>query len=194
MADIRKTAIIIVIAVLFTIFTQTTANAVFNDPDYEDFCGREVITPRVLNPDADCVPYEVPQEDRDACLAQKGEIRYEYSDVTGCADGHSCSTCFAELGKAEDAFAFKVFALSAILGLIALFLGLYLPGDKNPLHEWVGSGFMLGGLITIFTGTVRSFESFAPYVKPVVIGLELALIIWLTYKYLSGKQRDNTKD
>ncbi len=186
MADIRKIIVIIVIAILFAIFVQTLANAIFTEPEYSAYCYRGYIeTPvRQVDPALGCP--NITYVDFQACHAAGGMVLTDY-DAAGCVSNQTCSNCQLDYETAQDTFAFMVFLFSAVLGLLAIFLGVYLPQHRNTLHAWVGSGFMLGGLITIFTGTVRSFSTFENWAKPVVIGLELVLIIWLTYRYLGQK-------
>jgi TctA family transporter len=95
--------------------------------------------------------------------------------------------CRGEYDQAREVYNFVVFVVSAVFGLVALFTGLHLPQKKNALHEWVGSGFLLGGLFTIFVGTMRYFGDMGRYMRPAVILVELVLVIYLTYKKLGRK-------
>ena len=75
------------------------------------------------------------------------------------------------------------------MGLIALIAGLYLPKKKNPINEWVGSGFLLGGILTILVGTVRYFGDMGRYARPIIILVELVLVIYLAYRKLGDKKK-----
>jgi hypothetical protein len=97
-------------------------------------------------------------------------------------------SCKEEFDAARARYNFLVFIVSAMTGLAALIIGLHLPQKKNVINEWVGSGFLLGGLFTIFVGTVRYFGDMGRYVRPIVILIELVLVIYLAYKKLGKKK------
>ena len=78
--------------------------------------------------------------------------------------------------------------VTALLGLVAIILGLYLPKDINSLNEWIGTGFMFGGLISVFIGTARYFQDMHKIVRPIIILIELILVILITYKKLKDKK------
>ena len=80
--------------------------------------------------------------------------------------------------------------MASVLGFIAVVAGLYLPSAANPLHEWIGTGFMLGGLADIFIGTGMYFSELHRIARPVVILLELVLVIFVAYKYLGPRLKE----
>ena len=47
-----------------------------------------------------------------------------------------------------------------------------------------GSLMLLGGIITLFFGTVRYWARLFDYARFIILGLVLALLIWLGYKKL----------
>ncbi|MBN1502197.1 hypothetical protein JW930_01525 [Candidatus Woesearchaeota archaeon] len=183
MADARRVLVIFVIAVLFTIFVNVTIEALYPRPDYEDYCGRDMPKIIPMGEEKNCSKIFPSQELIDNC--SEGNIAYHY-DSAGCPVDAYCETCYLRYETEQEKYNFVVFIISSISGLVALFVGLNLH-TKNPLNEWVGSGFLLGGIITIFVGTARYFGDMGRYAKPVIILAELVLVIYLTYKKL-GKR------
>lgn len=196
--DIRKIVVIIIVAVLFAIFTNSLADAMFNQPKYEDICGNDyygkypvpISTPEYnnnINANCNCTNVckyiEPTQEEKNSCTG--GGNLVPVSDTNGCTTSYRCDMCNVYFQDAQAKYNFKVFLVMSILGLIAIFLGIYLPAKTNPLHEMVGTGFMFGGLISIFVGTARYFADLARVLKPIVIFIELILVIWIAYKKLS---------
>ena len=180
MLDIRRIIIIFVIALLFTILFNVSIDAFYQPPAYEDFCrGRYPIAKLEI---PQCNEFIPSPEIMNTC---KGTIEYKYDDA-GCPIDAYCDNCGNEFNQANEKYTFVVFVVSAILGLIALGIGLHLPQESD-VNMWIGSGFLLGGLITILVGTVRHFGDMGRYMKPIVIGIELALVIFLTYKKLGKK-------
>ena len=180
MLDIRRIIVIFVIAVLFTILVNVSIDALYQSPSYEDFCHGRYPIAKIATPE--CKEVVPTQELINSC---KGMIEYNYDDA-GCPTDAYCENCNNEFTKANEKYTFVVFIVSAIAGLLALAVGMYLP-QKSDVNIWIGSGFLLGGLITILVGTVRHFGDMGRYMKPAVIGIELALVIYLTYKKL-GKR------
>ena len=70
----------------------------------------------------------------------------------------------------------KAFILMVISGFIALILGLFI------LNGAVSSGALLGGLFTLFIGTVSYWGRFQNWSKIVILGLILVALIWIAYK------------
>ena len=186
MIDLRKIAIIFVIAILYAIFVTTFIDAVYERPKYQDFCEEQSIRPvRIgISEGVTCPTIQEPtEEESKACREQKGIIEYKYG-ANGCATSFKCETCKKFYDEAREKHSFVSFILSSILALLAVAVGLYLPTRKNPLHEWVGTGFILGGLIALFIGTARYFGDLNRVVRPIIILVELLIVIYISYKQL----------
>ncbi|MDO8660929.1 MAG: hypothetical protein Q7K43_03500 [Candidatus Woesearchaeota archaeon] len=190
MVEFRRIIVIFVIAILFSVFVQVSIDAIHQEPLWDKYCrNTQSPQPKMAQPFIEgktCPNYTTPTEVEENCPIDKGDIQYKY-DTNGCVSEAYCETCNRELTKAQDLHGLIVFIASVILGIIAIVIGLFLQPAKNPVNEWVGSGFLLGGLITIIIGTIRNFGNLGRYGKPVVVLLGLLLIIWLAYKKL-GKQ------
>lgn len=188
MADVRRIIVIFVIAILFTIFINVAIEAFYPQPDYNEYCAREAVPKAIYarEPATTCSEFIVPDGVSTSCTAKKGQVEYKY-DSKGCPTEAYCNTCYIELEQANERYNLIVFIVSAIAGLGALIAGLYLPQKRNPINEWVGSGFLLGGILTILVGTIRYFGDMGRYMRPVVILIELILVIYLAYKKLGKK-------
>lgn len=179
MFDARKILIIFLVGVLYSIFSYTLIDAVYPNPEYQDFCKDEfmpapVKIPTEGYPARDCPSVTEPQCGRNAIP------RYNYSK-TGCPISARCDYCQSDYETARERHNFIVFIFSSMMGLIALGIGLMLP-QKNPMNEWTATGFLLGGLVTIFIGTAIYYGDMARIVRPIVIFAELALVIFLAYR------------
>jgi hypothetical protein len=196
MADIRKIIIIFVIAVLFSVLVFAIIEAVYPSPKYEDYCKTAnipVTTEKPCISQQVCPEINVSQVERDACTAKKGYIEYINYDSNNCPTNYICNTCQNEFQLAMEKHSKYVFYISAVLALIAIFLGLYLPAKQNTLNEWIGTGFMLGGTFALFFGTMTSFMFLDRYIRPIVILLELALIIFIAYRKVGNLREDKRK-
>ncbi|MBU1198887.1 MAG: hypothetical protein KKF46_02995 [Nanoarchaeota archaeon] len=104
--------------------------------------------------------------------------------VDGCEIDPFCNYCNAGLDEAREKYGLIVFIISSVMALIAIAVGLLLPVSKNNINEWIATGFLLGGLITLFVGTARFYADMTRILRPIVILIELAIVIYLAYKKL----------
>jgi hypothetical protein len=150
MPDIRRYLVIAVIAILFTILVQVSIEAAYPEPKYEDYCKPEYRPKPIMTPPPNyqCPNYNPPPMISEECERQKGYVQYR-TDQYGCATEAYCETCQHKLDDAREKYNFVVFIVSALMGLIALVIGLNLSQETNPINEWVGSGFLLGGIIRV---------------------------------------------
>ena len=186
MVDLRKIVIIFVIAVLYAILVQTIIEAVHPSPKYEDYCqslmkGAPYSEPQRIDDKGNLVQ-SCQYIDTTSCI-YPGQVEYAYN-ASGCPQSYTCNMCQQDFNNDNEKYNFIVFMVSAILGLIAVAIGLYMPTEENSLNEWIGTGFMLGGLFSIFFGTARYFMEMGRYVRPIVIFVELAIVIYIGYKKL----------
>lgn len=177
MMDIRKIIVVFLVGILFAVFVQSFAEAIYPSPVYDKYCK---IAPREIQPPTktlDCPQVKSPECGIDAI------VEWNY-DSEGCPYSAECNYCHRDLREARDQYNLIVFIVSSIFGLVAIILGLYMPSKGHALHEWVATGFMLGGLISIFVGTIRYYESMGRFLRPAVLLVELVLVIYLAYKKL----------
>lgn len=181
MFDIRKIVVVLLIAILFSVFVFSTISAVYPQPQWDEYCTE--FGPRLVAPDKECAVIDVPEDERTTCEDERGQISYRY-DSNGCAESYYCETCQNDYQAAQDRHDQTKFYISALLALIVIFVALNLPAKKkkNNVHEWIGTGLLLGGAFVLLFGTVQGFNSLDRFVKPVVMLLELVLVIYLAYK------------
>jgi len=178
---VKKIAVIIVIAILYGFFSFSIVDMVIERPDYEDFCGAESRSIRIVRESEDCPSFIEPTEaDFEDCEKRKGDIQY-ISDSYGCHESFECSTCRALHEEAEKEHSFYGFIITSILGVLAIIVGLYVK-SKTDIVEGIFSGFLIGGIVSIFIGTISYFEYMDRFVKPFVLLAEIAIIIFIAVK------------
>ena len=183
MADLKKITFTFGIAVLLALFVAFTIEAFYQQPKYEDFCRTNYYEPKpVVNiPCSQIVnctltPVLGPQSARE-CESMKGYASYNYSS-DGCPSSAYCETCQVRYDNSNKNYNSKLFYLIAIIGLIAILIGLYVPISM----EEIASGLILGGAFTLIQGTIRAFGSLGRYSKPIILGIELAIVLLIAYK------------
>jgi hypothetical protein len=176
---VKKFGTIIIIAILFTAFAFSIVDLIVESPDYGDICPmRPKALPRNIN--EDCQQLEVPASFEESCYARNGYIEYTY-DNEGCQESYECNTCHAEYSAAQKQHRKVGFYVTGILGVMAIIAGLYVR-SKEEVIEWVFSGLLIGGIISIFIGTIMYFGDMDRFTRPVVLLVEMGLIIWIAIK------------
>lgn len=193
MVDLRRVVIIFIIAVLFAVLANATIQAISPSPQYDDYCKNRFVPEKPMQDNNSCPDYDQPsQEELDQCANQGGSPEYD-RDGNGCAIAYAgCNMCQQEYQDAQEKYNLIVFIISAILAFVAIMIGLYLPMERS-ISEWIATGFLLGGLITLFTGTIRYYQYMGRYVKPIIILVELIVIIYLAYKKLDDHEPKKRK-
>ncbi len=176
MVDLKKITFTFGIAVLFALFVAFAIEAFYQQPKYEDFChsyNYESKPMSVCDKQSNCTysPVLDPKSSEE-CNKNKGYVAYNYG-LDGCATGAYCETCSARFDDTNKEYNSRLFYITAIIGLIAILIGLY-----TPMYiEEIASGLILGGVFTLIQGTIRAFGSLGRYSRPIVLGIELVLII-----------------
>lgn len=159
--DYRKAVLAIIIAILFTFFVQATVDAIATQPDYNDFCG-DLDRPDRINEDISEAEWEEYRQQEEACRE--------------------------ELDNARESYNLVVFIVSAVAGVIAIIAALNIPVNDN-IGITISTGILLGGLLTLFVGTIRGWSGIDEVIRPLVLLAELLLVIYLAYKTLGEKSK-----
>ena len=193
--DFRKIVVILIIATLTWVFAHAMTLAVQPKPQYEDFCkgqfepARPMFETKEIREGVNCAPYTFP--DGDACVQGNGYVEYKYN-ATGCAYSAVCNTCNKDLSDAQEQWNSVLFYVYLIVSALAIIGGLVLSPKKADVNRWLGTGFLLGALVCLFVATVIYFTQLNRFFRPAFIALELALVVYLSYKQL-GSDSDKKK-
>lgn len=187
MDNLKQVPIIVGIAVLFTLFITLSIEAFYTSPKYEDFCNQNAARPYLPK---EVVPTQDQTKCKDVYITPESSECYNaggFPDVdynaSGCPIYKSCNFCQRDFDSARKVHDRNVFFITAPLGIIAIIFGIYFGID------FIGSGFMFGGIATLFYGTVRYFGEADKYIRVLIILLELLILVWIGYKKLWPKQK-----
>jgi hypothetical protein len=164
MMDFRKLIVSLVIAVLFAVFVTTCINAYMPQPQYDKYCSATL--------------YKDPYMDN-----MTKEERVAYNE-----EQQKCQTA---LNEAQAQYEFITFLVSAAAGLVGILIGLFVP-VSTPVGMAIASGLLLGGLFSIFTGTMWGWQGLHAQVKPFVILAEMIIVIWVSYRKLNNPLSNST--
>lgn len=184
--NLKKGLIILAIAVIYALFIGYGIEVFHDSPKQEQIC------PNV---------YDL--QDREECLAAGGIWRAQYckegvvNDIAAAKEQgvqaakavpvenfgvcETKSTCWENFSLMMSKHDKVVFIVAAIFGILAIVAGIILK------KEGVNDGFVAGGILLILYGTIRYWQHANDILKFSLLGLVLAVLIWIGYKKLDHK-------
>jgi hypothetical protein len=165
---LKQNILTVAIAIIFAFFVGYGVDTFYESPKWEDFCNqtyREILNPNNCEQaGGKWHPY-----------TEKEMPQHVLGNVTGWCDSYY--SCQKEFEKVNEVYNRNVFIVCLIAGMIAIIVG----GVILSL-ESVSSGIMGGGVLTVIYGTLRYWGEMSKYIRFVILGLVLAVLIWIGYK------------
>ena len=175
-SKIKKWVIAIAIAIVFNLFVNYGVATFYPGPEYSDYCSESPRAFPLREAQNDCEPIEASQELQNECNdRKKAYIAYKY-DSNGCATEAYCETCGAEYDDVRKIHDGNVFVALLIVAVIALAAGIF---SKT---EAVSTGFLLAGILGLLIASLRYWEHLQNIYRFALLGIVLAILIWLGYK------------
>lgn len=178
-SKLKRTILGISIAIILVLFIGYGINTFYKSPEYEDFCEEKFPEPvRIEKEDiSKCDAVQTANEAfEDSCYRQGGIVRYE-TDEDGCQVANECDMCNKEYREVMGIYNRNVFIIAVVAGLICVILG----GIILKL-ESVSAGIMGGGVLSIIYGTLRYWGDMGDVLRFIILGIVLAILIWIGYK------------
>ena len=181
------------IAIIFVFFVVFGIKAFYKEPKHESFCKPAVLIDvisydgysspypyRVKEPNENiCVQTNTKYDDfRKNCAENKLDVIYEY-DAKGCQIAKECTSCNRDYQEARNIYFRNVFIISGIVGIVSIVIGAVL-GIMS-----VSAGLFGGGVLTIIYGTMNYWSELAVWARFIILGIALAVLIYLGYKGFS---------
>lgn len=190
---VKKIAVIVTIAILYSVFSFSITDLIIANPEYSDYCqdyGKYSYPMQAVNASA-CNFTEPAANFTTNCTNNHGVIEYEY-DLGSCPISYRCNTCSYYYNLDFEKHEEIGFYTTTILGVIAVIVGLYLNFKKEVLG-WIVSGFLIGGMLSIFTGTMSYYSYMGRIMRVITIVLEIALVIWVTVKKVPEPKKEKKR-
>jgi len=189
MANLRKWAIAIAIAIVFNLFANYAISVFYKAPQYNDFCKEQALrtaqyanTPYAYQNEPqtqllrkDCTPVEVRQELKNNCSEQKGYIDYRYN-ATGCPTEAYCELCEKQFNDVNQPRNSNIFIILIAVGIIAVIAGFIVKADA------VSTGFLIGGVLSMVIAAIRTWGQLQNVIRLVILGAALVALIWFGYR------------
>ncbi len=126
------------------------------------------------------------QSELDSCNEKKGYLTARY-DNKGCVESYTCETCQNTFQEADKKYNGIVFIVALVLGIICMIIAIVLKNDT------VSPGVLGGGFLSILYGTIRDWSNLGDYLRLALLGVALAILIWIGYKKMTVDDELTTK-
>jgi hypothetical protein len=164
--DIKQKLLALAIAIVLVLFIAVGIDTFYKSP--ENPCNRIYET----QPKAFISNCELLQEpNKTNCFIEQQKF-YENQSIES-------QKCYNEFQPIENLYKRNVFIILIIIGVLTIILGLFL--KQVPA---VYLGLMLGGLVNILEGIIRYWSQMNEYLRFIILGALLVILIWISYKKL----------
>lgn len=179
--NMKTVALALSIIIVLNLFVGFGIKTFYPGPELEDFCPIEKTAQSFTN--------------KESCQAAGGQwfadgglrpirasiIEEGQEKPTGWCD--AMYTCRKEYREVDDLYSRNVFIVFMVAGLISMGAG-WLVSTSTA----VSSGLVFGGVLAFIIGTIRYWSGMHDYLRFVILGLTLAILIWIGYAKLNKKK------
>jgi len=123
---LKKVMLAIGLGVLAALFVGFLIEAIYESPEYDDFCKYDRDEVPVPTSNVDMCDFTYDPALQKSCAEERGRIRYEYNE-NGCVSKEICDYCQHDFTTERERYNKNLFLITASIGLFLIILGLYLP-------------------------------------------------------------------
>lgn len=177
--EIKNLLLGAVIAVIFLMFCVYGTKLMYDEPEYKDFCKDTYSFPSKVSDN--CSVSNELQDKINECSDSEGIIRYEY-DANGCRIDLTCDFCNKDFEEVKKNYAQNLFLISLIFGIVIIAVSVLFIKISA-----ISGGLMAGSLFFIIYGTSGYWEFMDDWIRFILLGVVLGVLIWLAY-YMKNKK------
>ena len=193
MSRFKSVLLAIAIAIVFVFFVGFGIASFYKAPKYEDFCVQREFKEAITQEKCEAENGKWTSYERGApkpVMAENQLLCTKISSV-GKNTTLNCETieqitqsgycdidfyCREDFDKTREKYNRNVFIVATGIGIIILIVGFALKMAS------VSAGLMSGGVLTILYGIIRYWTDLPDYGRFIILGIILAILIWLGYR------------
>ncbi|MFW6233160.1 MAG: hypothetical protein ACOC3Z_00695 [Nanoarchaeota archaeon] len=165
--NIKNLAIGIAIMILTLFVVMYGINTIYSEPKYEDYCNSSIIkSVKII-------------ENKEKCIENNGKWNsYDtpLNNRTGYCD--SDYYCRQDYDNANENYYKNIFLITLPIGILIILIGMFLFG-----LEFVGSGLIGGGVLSIIYGVGSYWRYSEDVLKFILSFIGLIIVILAAYKF-----------
>ncbi|MDP3799956.1 MAG: hypothetical protein Q8Q90_00855 [bacterium] len=179
---IKEIILALAIVVVLNLFFNYGVFTFYKEPKLENFCSAE-LTQKVYTEKVSCEAaggrwYESSQVNYNGQIVP---VKPDPQVVGATSWCDSTDKCRKDYDTVRNVYNRNVFIVLIVLGLVSLGLGFLVISASA-----VANGFLGGGLLSLIVGTIRYWSDMNEYLRFIVLGIALAMLIWLGYKKIKS--------
>lgn len=166
----KKLALSLAIVIVLNVFFNVGIETFYPAPVYEDFCPLSGVDDKETM---------VSYSDMNTCNEAGGQwVQPAGEGAMGWCDFYA--DCYKDYDNAMMPYNRNAFVILTILGTVTLLFGLI----SKTLPMAVSNGLLYGGVLSLLIGTMRYWDYMDDYLRFIVSGIALALLIVVGIKRL----------
>lgn len=178
--NFKKIGIILGIIIVLNLFINFGIATFYDAPDYESFCPVEKRTQALNTKDSCEAQGGLWYENYDTGVRSVEPVPSEAVKPAGWCDPDY--TCRTQYDDARNLYQRNVFIILVSFGVAFLIAGLAIVAS-SPLSI----AFTYGGLLSVVVGTIRFWSEMDDYLRFIVLGVALAILIYVAVKKFKGE-------
>jgi VIT1/CCC1 family predicted Fe2+/Mn2+ transporter len=180
-----KWSLVFGIVIVLNLFFNYSLSVVYKSPQYNNFCPIQQV-PQVITTQEQCLNVGGQWSQSGVITADPG-----VPEKTSPKMSFYCNpdyTCNINYQAAQNIYDRNVFITLVALGVLIVLLSFAL---KN--NEVLSASFSLGGVLSFIVASVRYWSSANDLIKMIILGIALAILIYLAYRKFSVSTSHESK-
>lgn len=178
---IKEIILALAIVIVLNLFFNYGVFTFYPEPKFENFCSVE-LTQKVYTEKVSCeaVGGQWYESNQISYEGRPMPVKPDPQTIGATSWCDSTAKCRESYEDSRGIYNRNVFIVLIVLGLVSLSLGLLVISASA-----VSNGFLGGGLLSLIVGTIRYWSDMNDYLRFIVLGVALAVLIWLGYKKIN---------
>lgn len=188
--NLKKIGLGIAIIIIFNLFVNYGISTFYKAPKYDDFCKPEIMR-KAINTKGGCdeagglwtenMNYRTANPPAptigEGIKGVKTPSEAVIGEPIGWCDAYF--TCQKDFEKINDVYKRNTFIVWMIAGMIIILFGFFIKSVEN-----MSVAFIFSGLVSFLIGTVVYWSAMQDYLRFIILGIALAVLIYVGYKKL----------
>lgn len=183
--NLKKFGLGIAIIIVFNLFINYGIDTFYKAPKYDNFCKPEVVRQAIASKEkcdsigglwSENVYYKGVMKDNQQ-VATAPVPAGQVAEPAGWCD--ASFKCQKDFDSTANVYRRNAFIIWVIAGLAAIMASFFLMAV-----EAVSTAFVFAGLVSLIVGTIGYWSAMQDYLRFVILGLVLAVLIYIGYKKL----------
>lgn len=186
--NFKKLILTLGIIIVLNLFFNYGVSTFYKEPKHDDYCKPEIFQ-KSYTTQQDCENIGGMWQASDGATyypEQPMPVSVSRTDSQipqgWCNASYACQKNFE---NARDIYNKNVFIILVIAGVASIIAGFSITQS-----EAVALGFSFGGLISLLVGTIRYWSSMTDYLRFIILGIALALLVFIGFKKLKDENKE----